>query len=390
MGELFVQRCLRCQSDVGEGYFPRCPSCDGAVEVFYAKAPRIRDAETHPLHRYREFLPIVDPSAATWIARTEPSPCIHAQTLGDAIGHKHVYIKNETTHPTGTTKDRMASVALTFLRERGVREFVTSSTGNSSTSFAHAVATDPSMRIHLFCGEAFLHAMNWPAFDNVELYVAVNATFVEAYALSQTFAKQHGFVSERGFFNPGRRAGLALAFAEAAEQVRRPIDWYVQAVSSGMGVIGTQKMAVELTEAGVIPKPPKALCAQQATCAPMANAWARGETTMPKDLIIDEPRGVARAILRGDPSQAYPYMQETVHRHGGTFVAVPEADILHWQRQVAELEGIECCAAAACAVGSLAIAVRDGTVAADEVVVINLTGSDRPKGPPPPHHLVTP
>ncbi len=38
-----------------------------------------------------------------------------------------------------------------------------------------------------------------------------------------------------------RREGLKLAFLEAAEQVPGPIDWYVQAISSGMGVYGTMQ-----------------------------------------------------------------------------------------------------------------------------------------------------
>ena len=55
-----------------------------------------------------------------------------------------------------------------------------------------------------------------------------------------------------------------------------PIDWYVQAVSSAMGVYGTYKGAKELRDIGHIDRAPKLLCVQQETCAPLVRAYQDG------------------------------------------------------------------------------------------------------------------
>jgi threonine synthase len=93
---------------------------------------------------------------------------------------------------------------------------------------------------------------------------------------------------------------------EATDQIPAPIDWYVQAVSSAMGVYGTYKGAKELLALGHISRLPRLLCVQQETCCPMVRAWQAGsETIRPQD-IVHKPEGIAKAILRGDPSRAYP------------------------------------------------------------------------------------
>ena len=177
----FVIQCIRCGKTFTEGFVPRCTSCKGATDVSFLQPQRIRDGESNPMRRYFDFMPVLDLDNAIWLGAPEPTPCIHAKNLGDVIGHPKVYLKDETKHPTRTTKDRMASGVLSYFREIGLWEFVSSSTGNSSTSFAMGAGAHPEFTIHLYCGEDFLYAMNWPDFPNVKLYVLKGATFVEAF-----------------------------------------------------------------------------------------------------------------------------------------------------------------------------------------------------------------
>src|SRR5256886_15862678 len=124
-----------------------------------------------------------------------------------------------------------------------------------------------------------------------------DASFVDAATYAGSYARQHGLVSESGFFNPGRREGLKLAFLEAAEQVPRPIDWYVQAVSSAMGVYGVYKGAKELHALELGERPPRLLCVQQETCAPMVAAWEDGSDRIRPEHIVERPAGIAKPIL---------------------------------------------------------------------------------------------
>ena len=56
-----------------------------------------------------------------------------------------------------------------------------------------------------------------------------------------------------------------------------------------------------------------------------------------------QPVGIAEAILRGDPSRAYPHIRRIVDQSGGTFIAVTEAEMRAARRDVEALEGISIC-----------------------------------------------
>jgi threonine synthase len=379
----FELRCLRCEASA-TGFATRCPRCGGAFEPRFRRTPRIRDAEASPLRRYFEFLPLEDLDAAVWTGAPEPTPCRRARALEAAMGHAPILLKDETVHPTRTTKDRMASVVLSSFRELGVRAFASSSTGNSSTSLAIGLARVPELTAHLFCGEAFLGAMSWPDLPNVRLYVLEGASFVDAFEAARA-ARVGGSVSEGGFFNPARRAGLKLAFLEAVEQAPGPIDWYFQAVSSGMGVLGTWRGALELEEAGVLRRRPRVCCVQQASCSPMVAAWRDGAEAIAPRHVVARPSGPARAILRGDPTATYPYLREIVATSGGAFEAVDAAEIAAAQALLHATEGVTACAASACTVAALGKLVRAGVVEPGETVLLNVTGRDREPVPPPPH-----
>jgi len=373
-------RCVGCGKELPHGFTTFC-DCGAFVEVHYdLDKVTIRDSK-NPYERYFDLLPLE--SAENLIpVDHEMTPCLHARALGKSLGLPWLYLKNESALPTRTTKDRMATSVISFLKEVGIREFSTSSTGNSSTSLATYVPLYPECRMYLFAGEDFLHRVNFKENDQVVLFALRGSTFVEAFAEAVEFARRPGVVSERGFFNPARREGLKTAFMEATEQVPRPINWYVQAVSSAMGVYGTYKGAKELLALGRISTLPRLLCVQQETCNPMVRAFEAGsEVIRPQD-IIKRPYGIASAILRGDPTRVYPHIRGIVLESGGTLKAVSEQEIRDARRMVEELEGISPCFTASVAVAGLVRMARNGDIPTQDTVLVNVTGGDRDAGPP--------
>lgn len=379
MGQ-FTLVCGSCGATQSSPYSPFCEYCNRMTEVaFKLDQVQLHDAAnppaSNPYHRFFDLIPVNDrkllPADATY------TPCIHATRLGETLGMPHLYLKDETALPTGTTKYRMAAVSLPYLYESGVRHFCTSSTGNSSTAYARLMPNIPGLKMSLFTGSAFRHRVNYATNPQIHHYVLRNGTFVEAFDCAAAFAKEHGYTSERGFFNVGRREGLKLAFFEATDQIPQPIDWYVQAVSSAMGVYGTWKGAKELQAIGHIDRLPHLLCVQQETCAPLVNAWRDNAEAIGEHHIVRNPNGIAKAILRGDPSRVYPYMRAIVQESAGDFTAVSEAQIRAAREQVLELEGIDICFSAAAAVAGLIQSVQSGRVPREHCVMINLTGSDR-------------
>jgi threonine synthase len=233
------------------------------------------------------------------------------------------------------------------------------------------------MHLFLFTAEEFVPRVQEANHSQVTHFGMRDASFVEAAAYAGAYARQHGLVSENGFFNPGRREGLKLAFLEASEQAPQPIEWYVQAVSSAMGVYGAFKGAKELLQIKHLERLPRLLCVQQETCAPMARAYGDGSETIRPEHLVARPAGIAQAILRGDPTRAYPYVRRIVMESGGGFVVAGEAEIREARRLVEEFEGISPCFSASTALAGLIKLVRSDAFPRNSVVVVNLTGGDR-------------
>jgi acyl carrier protein len=215
------------------------------------------------------------------------------------------------------------------------------------------------------------------AAPNVSVYWLPNGSFVDAHKASQWFAAQRGIRSERGFFFFGKREALKCAYLEAVEQVPDPIEWYFQGVSSAMGVYATWKGGLQLRALGRIERPPRLACVQEETCNPMVRGFERGaEGLQPGDL-IGLPRGLSKATLRGDPSRVYPYVRRAVLESGGTMRTAAQDAMRELRDLALKTEGLEICHTSAMTL----VAARDmrqaGQLAADAVVLLNLTGAER-------------
>jgi threonine synthase len=377
-----VHRCVNCGKTFPHSFTTVCDRCGAMVDIEYDLGNTTLYDSDNPLERFFDLLPLENSESLPPV-EMQFTPCIHAANLGDYLGMPSLYLKNESVFPTGTTKDRMAAVVLPFLRECGIREFCTSSTGNSSTALAHLIVRHPEFRVYIFSGEDFKDRLNYADGESVVHFVLRGGTFVEAFDCAAAFASRHNLTSERGFFNPSRREGLKVAFLEAAEQVPQPIDWYVQAVSSAMGVYGTFKGARELLALGRIPYLPRLLCVQQDTCAPMVRAFEEGSEAIRPEHVVEKPHGIADAILRGNPTRVYPYVRQIVNESNGAFVAVSESEIRETRSMVEEMEGFSPCFTSSAALAGMIRMLRKGALPRTDTVLVNITGRDRePIGSP--------
>jgi len=374
----FFHRCVSCNKVFPHTFAPFC-ECGGMIDIEYDLNYVTLRKSKNPFERFSDLLPLHS-SEAFQSRNIEYTPCKSASRLGAEIGLSRLYLKNETVLPTRSTKDRMAMVSLAFLAECGVRQFCASSTGNSSSAYAQEIRRHPGLRMYLFTGEDFRDRVNYEPTDQVIPFVLRGASFVDAFNGAAQYAKENGITSERGFFNPGRREGLKMAFLEAADQVPGVIDWYVQAVSSGMGVYGTYNAAKQLHGLGMIQRLPRMRCVQQESCAPMANAFADQSEIIRDQDIVRHPTGIAEAILRGDPTRAYPHVRKIVLETGGHILSVSEKEIRAARQMLQELEDIPACFSASTAMAGIIKLANAGKLQPDETILVNITGADRPRG----------
>ncbi len=326
------------------------------------------------LPRYRHLLPVgklpAVPSALT--------PLHHVDGIRSGLGPTRVVLKDETATPTGSTKYRMAVVALQYLQERGVRHFSFSSTGNSASAFAWGMRHFPALRAASFVPNVLPAAAFEPP-PNMTVH-AIDGDYVTAQRAARRFAKQVGCAYEGGFFNVGRREGLKTAYLEAFEQLGRLPDVVLQAVSSGMGLLACSRavdIAAEVLSDG---RRPRLVGVQQAGCAPMVTAAAANSSIIRCEDIVADPTGVATAILLGDPSDSYRYVKRVVDRSGGRFVAVDSGEIAGAKRNVSAAAAVPLCSSSAAAAAAARRLFDEGWIGESETALVMLSGSERADG----------
>src|SRR4029434_4744875 len=201
----FSPVCQRCQRSLETTVFrTHCP-CGGMVDLRYDLAEARIRVSNNPLIRFHDLLPVHDVANAHWLGDGN-TPTVHARALGRRLGLTNLYLKDETRNPTCSTKDRMASVVLSYFQELGIREFACSSTGNSSASFAYGVERNQDFRLHVFVGRDFLHRMNFDSSERISVYWVEDATFAEAHECAKAYAHMNEHdTGEGALFNTRSR-----------------------------------------------------------------------------------------------------------------------------------------------------------------------------------------
>ncbi|GII77019.1 threonine synthase [Sphaerisporangium rufum] len=383
--EKFIKfACIVCEREIDDPRRNRCPDCNGAVDAIYDLDNFVApETLTTPntLLRYFSLLPLKERESVHWLGEGN-TPCFEVPALAAELGVGRLFFKDESANPTRSTKDRIASVGLSHFTELGVTRLVLSSTGNSSTAYARGAQLVDGFQIHIFVGRDFVHRLNYTDHPAVHTHV-VDGPFVAAGGVAQRYARENGIAWEGGFFNLSRREGLKLAYLEAFDAMPVEPTHVFQAISSGMGLLGAYKGALEYRELGRLSRLPSFVAVQQESCGPMAHAFTEGAETIGERHIVKNPRGLAYAILRGDPTPTYPYVRDLVLQSRGGIEAASDLRIREAHRMLAEVAGVRACYASATAFAGAVKMAREGRLGEDSVLLVNLTGTDRPSLPVP-------
>jgi threonine synthase len=338
--------------------------------------------------RYRELLPLLD-SAHRVTMGEGGTPLLPAVNLGMMMGCPDIYVKDERQGPTGSFKDRQASLSMSVMKEMGVTEAVVASTGNVAIAYS---AYSSLAGIKLW---AFLTSLVPPEkMREVAIYgsevIKVTGTYDQTKRVAAEFAQRQNLFRDRGIRSFAARESMKTVAFEIAEQLPGLLggrqtpnagppwqapDWYVQAVSGGMGPVGVWKGYKELVEMGLADKMPKLACIQAEGCAPMVWSFRKGLTEAEPVL---NPRTRIITLATGSPGPAYVFLAKVIREHGGAFEAVSDEETFRAVRVMAELDGISMERAAGVAFAGLFKLIRKGLIKRDEVVVVNCSGHTFP------------
>jgi len=341
------------------------------------------------LWRYQELLPIHNPNPTLRLGEGG-TPLIQAANLGMMLGLPNLYIKDERQGPTSSFKDRQAAVTIAALKEGGVTEMVAASTGNVAISLS-AYAARAGIKLWAFVTSL----VPGVKMREIALYgsqvVKITGSYDQAKQVAAEFARQRGLYQDMGARTVTAVEAMKTIAFEIAEQLTlqlgppvgsseatpkwRTPDWYIQAISGGMGPLGVYKGFCELQQLGMIDHIPAIAPIQAEGCAPMVDSWKKGlEIAEP----VLSPQTRIETLATGDPGRTYVMLRKQVNETHGVFESVSDEDAFRAMHVLAKMEGISAEPAAAVAFAGLFKLVRAGIIKSTDTVVVNCTGHTLP------------
>jgi len=333
--------------------------------------------------RYRELLPLRDDANRVTMGEGG-TPLLRATNLGLMLGCPHIYVKDERQGPTGSFKDRQAALAISVMKEHGVTEAVVATTGNVGISYS-AYSALAGIKMWTFLTSLVpAEKMREVALYGSEV-IKVTATYDQTKKVAAQFAARKGLFLDRGIRSISARESMKTVAFEIAERLPalvghgdtpwRTPDWYIQAVSGGMGPVGVWKAYEELMTLGLVDRMPKLACIQAAGCAPMVHSFNKGlEEAEP----VLNPQTLVITVATGSPGPAYKFLARAVREHGGAFEAVSDEETFRAMHVMAKLDGLSMEPAAAMAFAGLFRLLNQGVIQRDEVIVVNCSGHTFP------------
>ena len=368
----------------------QCPRCgETMVEARYdlskIDAQRwLAELRLRPpdLWRYHEVLPIYDSHNIVSLGAGS-TPLLKSEALGAALGLKNLYIKDERQGPTGSFKDRQATVAISALKEMGVTEVVVASTGNVAIAYA-AYCARAGIKLWAFFPRLTPNdKMRETALYGAEV-IKTTGNYDQTKTLAAQFARAKGVFIDKGIKSVAAIEAMKTMAYEVAEQLGNELeggrrwrapDWFLQAVSGGMGPIGIGKGFRELKTFGLVDKLPALGMIQAAGCAPMVEAFQRHQRMATP---VDRPTTIIVTLATGNPGRAYELLYDYVAENGGHFISATDEETFNAIRVVAQNDGISIEPAVGAAFAGLFKMVRQGVIKSDEVVVVNCSGHTLP------------
>ena len=388
----FIIKCLDCGHNAP--YFPtstNCPKCGSQwreaeydYELLGKTLPEKIKTRQQDLWRYRELLPVRNPNTSLSLGEGF-TPLIRAVNLGMMLGCPNIYIKDERQGPTSSFKDRQASVTIAALKEAGITEMVAASTGNVAISYS-AYASRAGMKLWAFVTSLVPSVK----MREIALYgsqvIKITGSYDQCKQVAAEFARQRKLYLDMGARTITSIEAMKTIAFEIAEQLTaelgpgentplRTPDWYVQAISGGMGPIGVHKGFREMQQMGWVDRIPAFAPIQANGCAPMVHSWKKG---LEKAEPVNNPKTRIETLATGDPGRAYEFLRNHVDSTHGAFESVTDEDAFRAMHVLAKMEGISAEPAAGTAFAGLFKLIRAGVIKPSDTVVVNCTGHTMP------------
>ena len=356
-----------------------CPSCQSPLLSIYdlSKARQQVDRDEilqrkKGMWRWQELLPVIHEENQVFLGEGD-TPLLSLPRLEKELGLTNLYVKDESSNPTGSFKARGLAAAVSKAKELGVEKVIIPTAGNAGGAMA-AYAARAGLRAHIFMPKD-------TPFANIEEsrmagaeVVLVDGLISDAAGMAGEKARAEGWFDVSTFKEPYRVEGKKVMGYELAEAFGWQLpDVIVYPTGGGTGLVGMWKAFAELEEVGWLEdtKRPRMVSVQAEGCAPVVKAFQQGATFCD---FWTNAQTIASG-LRVPKSFADHLILQNIYDSQGTAVAVSDESILESQKQLAGMEGIFAAPEGAATLAALKELIRQGWVRPEENIVLFNTGS---------------
>lgn len=322
--------------------------------------------------RYFEMLPVVDPTHIVSLGEGM-TPLFSLNNLAEKYKLSALFMKDESSNPTGSFKARGFSAAISKAKELGIKTCIVPTAGNAGGAMS------------AYCAKAGMEAIvvmprNSPTVCKKECkYFGAKLILVDGFisdcarVVAQIQQKQDCFDLST-MKEPYRLEGKKTMGYEIAEQLNWKLpDVIFYPTGGGTGLIGIWKAFQEMTELEWLQdqKLPRMIAVQTEKCQPVVWSY-ENQRPIPRDYQAET--SIAKGLLVPHPFAGKQIIQ-VIQESNGFAIAVSEKEILDGIKALAKYEGVFVAPEGGAIWSALLKSIERRLVSPDDKILLLNTGS---------------
>jgi len=370
-------QCISCGAEYPVDTHSRCVKCSGILSGRYDLDGKDFDLQERgkSIWQFRDMMPPVGDSSIVSMGEGW-TPFIKSKRYGNSIGASNLWCKVEGQNPSGSFKDRAASLGLSLAMEWRKPGVFTASSGNAAAAISAYAA-----RGGIKCLVLIREDSTPSKLGQISMYGANLLRVREIFRTQQTLARALDLTQDAlpkwlnhfvwAPYNPLLIDGLkTIAYEIASDCLNSELPDYIFVPTAGGDLLyGIFKGFQELKQRGAVDKIPRMVVAQGLNSSPTVAAIESGSDKVPETEKADTVAGALRVNFGTEHTLV------AVRQSKGFGVAASDDEIISSQRKIAASEGIFTEVSSATALGGVEKSINDGRVRKDEKILAILTGS---------------
>ena len=356
-----------------------CPICQSPLLSLYDLKRACQNVDRAEISRrkkgmwrWHELLPVLNEENQIFLGEGD-TPLLSLPHLEKELRLSHIYVKDESSNPTGSFKARGLAAAISKAKELGVEKVIIPTAGNAGGAMA-AYAARAGLKAYIFMPKDTPYAnVEESRMAGAEV-ILIDGLISDAAGMAGEKARAEGWFDVSTFKEPYRVEGKKVMGYELAEA----FDWHLPDViiyptGGGTGLVGMWKAFAELQTLGWLEsrKRPRMVSVQAVGCAPVVRAFEKGASFC--DFWTNAQ--TLASGLRVPKSFADHLILQDIYDSEGTAVAVSDEVILESQKQLASMEGIFAAPEGAATLAALKVLIKQGWIHREDHIVLFNTGS---------------